>query len=535
MNTEDSTLDISIYKKRAEELKAKNYSDRKKVVANAGLLKAGKSTLFNALVGKDLFPSDVVRATVENKTEELEHYFLIDTPGLDACEEDTREALAGYADADAIIFVHNLQEGELNQTEIDSINHICELFGDRDVFFKNVILVLSHKDQVEKQYIDIRNHIDEQCDNILQNRFFNTFCVDSAGYLKGLTENKDLLKKDSGIPELMEMVETCISDEYELQGARLEKEKNQLIADIDNTISNLIQSMQKGDETSVSNIETALTRVKEISEKAVESVRGRTISWAVNRSFKYLSSHDRDYKQYESKSSAKSAGKSAIEKSIRAIYKAAKKSALEAVERAESGISFSEIPKELLDHLSDAYEEIRQCTLNAGITIQTNYSVALHDNSKINDAYDKLKYVRSYAKGISSDDFSVSKYVDYMEIDYDETTKWVKGLFGNEKAKTVTVYLYDISDSNYWIADRATDLVDDAIDQAQDAVSYAFSAIKKDLTTQFERLTDDIIAELNLKMNEVKQKEQTFRQKQHEIQQQINELENCKNDVVALR
>ena len=104
---------------------------------NAGLLKAGKSTLFNALLGERVFESDVIRATVKNQKREAEGYFLLDTPGLDANAQDTKEALTAYAKADAIVFVHNLQEGEFNQVEIDSIEQIGSLYGDKKAFFKN--------------------------------------------------------------------------------------------------------------------------------------------------------------------------------------------------------------------------------------------------------------------------------------------------------------------------------------------------------------------------------------------------------------
>ena len=36
-------------------------------VTNAGLLKAGKSSLFNALAGREFFEMDVIRATVRNQ------------------------------------------------------------------------------------------------------------------------------------------------------------------------------------------------------------------------------------------------------------------------------------------------------------------------------------------------------------------------------------------------------------------------------------------------------------------------------------
>ena len=50
----------------------------KKIIVNAGLLKAGKSSLLNALTGKNQFAADVIRATVENQRVETDQYILLD-------------------------------------------------------------------------------------------------------------------------------------------------------------------------------------------------------------------------------------------------------------------------------------------------------------------------------------------------------------------------------------------------------------------------------------------------------------------------
>lgn len=85
-------------------------------------MKAGKSSLFNAIIGeKEVFKTDVIRATVSNDSYEMENYILIDTPGLDANDEDTAVALEGYKSADIILFVHNVIDGELNKIETDYI------------------------------------------------------------------------------------------------------------------------------------------------------------------------------------------------------------------------------------------------------------------------------------------------------------------------------------------------------------------------------------------------------------------------------
>lgn len=85
----------------------------------AGNVKAGKSTLINAIFNdEDLCPTGVVRTTVENQSIESEHYRILDTPGINANNEDTAVAEQGYDRADFFLFVHNIVEGELLAQEL---------------------------------------------------------------------------------------------------------------------------------------------------------------------------------------------------------------------------------------------------------------------------------------------------------------------------------------------------------------------------------------------------------------------------------
>ena len=208
----------------------------KKIIVNAGLLKAGKSSLLNALTGENQFATNVIRATVENQWVETDEYILLDTPGLDATDEDTGVALKGYEDADIILFVHNVQEGEFTQTEIDSIRQIAALFGEPSYFFQNSVLVLTHKDQDEEHIEESKTKIQEQCAEIFGTTFAQVCCVDSVGYMKGLTENKKLLMQDSGIDDLKAAVKELADTTCGLWQGRMFKGQRKLISEIDSQI-----------------------------------------------------------------------------------------------------------------------------------------------------------------------------------------------------------------------------------------------------------------------------------------------------------
>src|SRR5690606_2928495 len=63
------------------------------IVANAGLLKAGKSSLFNAISGQqEKFATGAARCTTVQQALAMNGFQLVDTPGLDANDTDTAEA-----------------------------------------------------------------------------------------------------------------------------------------------------------------------------------------------------------------------------------------------------------------------------------------------------------------------------------------------------------------------------------------------------------------------------------------------------------
>lgn len=543
---------------RAEALKARKRRETKKLIVNAGLLKAGKSTLFNALLGEKVFATDVIRATVENEKKEAEGYFLLDTPGLDANEQDTGEALKAYAEADAIVFVHNLQEGEFNRVEIDSIEKICNLYGDREIFFHKAVLVLSHKDQVEEQYPDIRRRIEEQCQDIVKGKFYEIVCVDSAGYLKGVEEGKELLKKVSGIPGLIDVLKACISNGVDLQSGRFKKEKDELISEIEGAIAELKKQMPKEAEISSAAIDQASKDIKAKADKVVKGINdtvklpSRYLSMKSNH-YKWRGK-EKDYKEYRSEWDARSAGEAAIEESIRRIAPHAKQDAMNIVTSAEGYISLEKEPKRIQNRLADAYEDMRHTALNAGVTISINFNVKLRDPSKVSDgkgsssfwygesklekAIRELSYVRDSARRIDSGNFSsasgyAKRYDSNLFIDYNLRDEYVRGIFG-EKLKSVEKYFFDADGAVQDVSSDAVEIVEDIHSRAYEAVEAAFDQIKEDLEKQFRELTNKILSELADKRKNAEGQEKEIQQKREDIQAQIARLEECRRSVSAI-
>ncbi|MGM9517435.1 MAG: GTPase [Acidaminococcus sp.] len=77
------------------EQKRQNLLDatEKVYIINAGRMNHGKSSLMNAVLGKEAFKVADIRQTIKNQYEEYQkNVFLVDTPGLDANSEDDQEA-----------------------------------------------------------------------------------------------------------------------------------------------------------------------------------------------------------------------------------------------------------------------------------------------------------------------------------------------------------------------------------------------------------------------------------------------------------
>lgn len=539
-------IEISVFQKAKERLEMETKRHEKKVIVNAGLLKAGKSTLFNALAGSEVFASDVVRATTENGTIEQEKYFLVDTPGLDAGEKDTQTAVEGYQTADAIIFVHNIQEGELNQIEIDSIRQISSLFGSSRDFFENTILVLTHKDQAGDSCADIEKCIEKQCESIFGNWFGGCFCVDSPGYLKGIAEHKELLKQESGVDELLRAIESDVLQPANLQAAKFEKDKDLLLAEMKEALESLRETVPQEEASRIPDMQRAEKEIQRMLTEAAKAVQERGVDLTRARASYYNAyNFASNHKDYDSEYSAKSAGKEAVANAISRIAQQAKRDALNIVEQADAHINPAQIPKGMVDSLSEEYEKVRQYACHNGMTIQAGFTVTLQNPSEISakdmeEARKELGYARENARLIRKDSFSspssyAEKHSSNLDIDQRTSYKTVKNLFGNYRNKEVSVYVYNVQGALDDLAEDAGDRVGEIREQASGAVRAVFEKMKEDLEKQFRDLAEEILGEVSLQIKEAEKKEKECRLEREKAENAIAELESCMQDVEDIR
>lgn len=219
------------------EKKVKNNSNKITVV-NAGVMNAGKSSVLNALMNKEgCFKVDDIRTTVENKEVKFnDNIYFVDTPGLEANDQDTNIAYSGYKDASVIVFIHSLNIGELHKSELNAINKIKECFPDKESFLERFILVGTRKDMVSGngQYEIIMEKIKRDLKEYCHIDSFEYVLVSVPRYWDGIKYSNEKIIDYSGIKELRTLIfnrlEKVMRTAQLLAEKRLENDKKYIVS-----------------------------------------------------------------------------------------------------------------------------------------------------------------------------------------------------------------------------------------------------------------------------------------------------------------
>ena len=214
-------------------------------IAVFGKYNHGKSTLLNALVGKEVFKVADKRETTEVSEFHHDGVIWIDTPGLDADVhgvDDKRAMTAALESADILCLVHNVKAGQLDRSEMKLYRNLMK--QDRNYRGK-LILVLSQIDQVAPENLEeVVSEIHRQFPDMQISR------VSSLRYARGIKEGKDGFIKASGMIEFLEFLENLknnIGDTRRKEGLRLVRKArvelkemiNHRNADLESAVVNL--------------------------------------------------------------------------------------------------------------------------------------------------------------------------------------------------------------------------------------------------------------------------------------------------------
>lgn len=206
-----------------------------------GLYNHGKSTLLNALI-KDFndttFATADVRETSSNKTIQIGSIAYIDTPGLNANDNDDKRVMDAVKKSDLNLFVHTVTTGEFVHKEIEFLQSIKQHWSNPTQFIERTIFVISRIDKANNQE-DIQNTIKKISEQIVDIFEVKPLIVDVSAhrYIKGKKENKQLMIKKSNILKLEQLI-------YDLSNQMKEQVKNTRIKRLEKCYDFLISQLK---------------------------------------------------------------------------------------------------------------------------------------------------------------------------------------------------------------------------------------------------------------------------------------------------
>ena len=195
-------------------LSSKLSSGSKITIANTGLYSSGKSSLFNALLGRVRednmrFPVGAKPTTKKGDTEPLTgNIVLVDTPGIDSADSaDDAEAFDMLMQSDVILMTHNVRIGPLNAAEADWLNRIAGAMTSESITDR-LIFVSTWTEEIddESDMQALREEIHRQVTGILGGTEIRFAEVSANMYKAGVEMGKEGLQAASQIPALRELV-----------------------------------------------------------------------------------------------------------------------------------------------------------------------------------------------------------------------------------------------------------------------------------------------------------------------------------------
>lgn len=176
-----------------------------------GVYNAGKSTLINALIGKEVAATGDIPLTDKVTEYPCRNYMILDTPGIDAPKEHENVTKEQLGKADAVVFVVN-PLGVVEEAKTLAV--LMDLFENR----KKVFLVFNEKNQLtEEDFIQLKNQTRERLQELADERHLKNILKDipiikmnAQMALMGKLKDKEKLVEISGCFEFEKQLDKFI-------------------------------------------------------------------------------------------------------------------------------------------------------------------------------------------------------------------------------------------------------------------------------------------------------------------------------------
>ena len=242
------------------------------LVTCMGLYNHGKSTLLNALI-KDYeqktFKTADVRETAENKKVVYEDITFVDTPGLNAKDNDNKRVMDAVKESDINLFVHNVSTGEFTKVEVEFLQNIKKHWSNPKEFIQRTLFVLSRTDTASADDIkQTKTRMKEQVKEIFGTD--SSFVALSAkSYIKGMKEDKKLLVKKSNVDALQSMLDN-LKESYKSSIVKTKKERLDRIYD---SLINKLSSKVQTNKLEISQSQRELQRLENSFNSDIENIK----------------------------------------------------------------------------------------------------------------------------------------------------------------------------------------------------------------------------------------------------------------------
>lgn len=468
-------------------------SSKVKVVC-AGIYNAGKSTFLNQIVGKPVFEVGDIPTTTKMQQYENNNVLFIDTPGVNANENDNNTALQIYKEADLVLFVSNIQNGGLNASEGNYLKQIETILGGEELFKNNVLFMLSNKHQVDEMAIP--KIVEEHKHNINKVMGYipeNIFVFDSCTYENGCKNKEHALINESGFLDIKNVIDNKV-DEFanSIKQNRENKIENKAKT-LDGNLSKLLMPVNdmisKLDKDDVKN----KTNIKNINELQHE-LKNKINQFEKNLNESKSKPHARVRIVYSksglnekhlSESAAKKVGQKTIEKAFDKRGRAAREAVDEIIQDIVKYIEISmheenyyyknttEATKLILDYSN--------LLMKNGINIKKELLEEINIVPKI-EGLDENTIRRQLNEDLidNSSYSSLSWYIT-QNLEIDEIETYVPGIFGDRWATRYYIDSYSVFEAVSEIESDIQGVLDSNVNSIWNKVEKSIDDFNKKL------------------------------------------------------